>query len=122
MGPNSSLQNRLVKWGVPPLYKLWSSFLSNWCGTKSSPSKTSQHKATRGRSQLRWNYQPTPHVRGGISNTPPHAQTQWAWNVAMRNPDNGRSWIGSDTMLKLLYNLSDFFQWKRCSFYRREYN
>jgi hypothetical protein len=60
LGPNSSLQNRLVRWGVSPLYKLRSSFLSNRRGTKSTPSKTSQHKATRGRSELRWNYQHTP--------------------------------------------------------------
>jgi len=33
--PNSSLQNRLVRWGVPPLYKLFSRFLSIRCGTKS---------------------------------------------------------------------------------------
>jgi len=78
LGSNSSLQNRLVRWGVPPLYKLWSSFLSNRRGTKSTPSKTSQHQATRGRSQLRWNYQPTPscsgqdfqHTWGGITNPP----------------------------------------------------
>jgi len=33
--PNSSLQNRLVRWGVPPLYKLFLRILSIWCGTKS---------------------------------------------------------------------------------------
>jgi len=49
---------------VPPLYKLLSSFLSNGCGTKSTPSKTSQHKATRDRSQLKWDYQHTPSRSG----------------------------------------------------------
>jgi len=33
--PNSSLQNRLVHWPVPPLYKLFSRILSIRCGTKS---------------------------------------------------------------------------------------
>ena len=33
LGPNSSLQNRLVRWGLPPLYKLFSRVLSIRCGT-----------------------------------------------------------------------------------------
>ncbi|PNX77496.1 hypothetical protein L195_g033464 [Trifolium pratense] len=33
--PNSFLQNQLVRWGLPPLYKLFSRVLSIRCGTKS---------------------------------------------------------------------------------------
>ena len=75
LGPNSYLQNRLVRWGVPPLYKLFSRVLSIRCGTKSTPSKISQHKATRGRSQLRWDYQHTPSRSGW------DFQQSYSWNL-----------------------------------------
>jgi len=31
--PNTTPQNRLVRWGLPPLYILFSRVLSIWCGT-----------------------------------------------------------------------------------------
>jgi len=46
----SSLQNRHVRWGVPPLYKLFSRVLSIRCGTKSTPSKPTQWRCWR----LQW--------------------------------------------------------------------
>jgi len=71
--PNSSLQNRLVRWGVPPLYKLFSRILSIRCGTKSHP-------------------------RELAANTPPHAsaRSQRAWSVDDASPTMDP--IGSDTM------------------------
>ena len=50
LGYNSSLQNRLVRWGVPPFYKLFSRVLSIRRGTKSTPSKPTQWRCWR----LQW--------------------------------------------------------------------